>query len=586
MNKFHSMSSHLEAVTSSPLHSPDILEEGTSLLLYHGPCGRCHHLHTAIPISLPGPATHQRVKCLKCNYSLFGFGSNSTQTTLASVPLTSSSWEDEIHSNDDTAVACTNSRGSERSPLRARDEQAPNLAPPAPIALQTYIDARNTGSIPGHSANERQRGSLFNRPRSWLSPRPALRRVSRVAGESSWKPQWKIASLFHSIRRKGRVRAPTLGQDPSEVGEADRHPKTRDVGVMTEDSLAQNHIPPVPDDPAGSHQDETPVAAQNAVLNSTDESRSSKRQRIYSRRREKTLKKRSLQHRKCHCSRSCFCTQRNTTEVRASPIASNAPQAAVDDHSGRFQDGESEAEPSTRPPTPHPDHTERISQITQFLGEHFPEITYRVSSGRESSIHLEYPRSRRQSTSTSTGMSQATTVMDSHSSGNRRGLPFLRRRSNRSLALLPDVRFSEQERPDVMPAIRRVDALGLSARRSTDQTDSSNLSSSSQQQPIMQSAPGESAAANAPRATTASLARLTTTAGDGAVRLGRVFEPERPTPITEEPTPINQVTTNTMLRSQSRNGLANQQETRSRTEPREQPVDLEEVTRRLEEEPR
>ena len=584
-------------------HSTGNIGRGLSILLYHGTCGRCHHLHTAQPIDCTswirsGP--HQRIKCAKCKHHLFGIGSNSTQTTLASA-LTSSSWENEMDSTEETAVACTNSRCSERSPSHAKsDEATTSTTAPATHSPQ-QIECQDQERVPENAPITRsrdQRAAFFNRPRSWLSPRSAPNKTADGATVRPWKLSKKISRLFSGFRRPGTARNFTQSQTSLDGDQMNPLSTTRDVGVMTENPVAG----PFGDSPSTGREATMqnairPSATQDTTVAFVSESRSSKRQRIYNTRYEKTIRRRALRRRKCYCSRNCPCAKRDPIEVNhASPIESNQPQPPLENRSASPTDTESEILSSTPCPI-----RERIDRVTQFFGEHFPDIPYRVSTGRESSILLEYPRSSRESSSTSAGLSQATTAIDSRSSGAHRDRLLLRRRSNRSPALLPDVRFSEQERPDVLPAIRRVDELlGLSARRSTDQTDASNLSGSSNRQSPRRSS-GESIGANV-RATTANLARLNTTQGESNIRWGGIFEPGRPTPITEEPTPIVQATGDVVLRAPNWEGGSNQVDTTSRAEPDSQPsrqvdtvpraepngeaVDMEEVNRRLSEQSR
>ena len=584
-------------------YSTGNIERGLSILLYHGTCGRCHHLHTAQPIDcISGirSGQHQRIRCVKCKHHLFGLGSNSTQTTLASA-LTSSSWENEMDSTDETAVACTNSRCSERSPSHAKsDEATASTSPPATNSLQQTED-QYIERVPENAPVTRsrsQRAAFFNRPRSWLSPRSVANKTADDATTRPWKLPKKITHLFSGFRRTGTTRNFAQPQTALDDDQINPRSTTRDVGVMTENTVPDSFggFPSLWEE-ARTQNAAPPLADQATNVAFVSESRASKRQRIYNARYEKTIRRRALRRRKCYCSRNCPCNKRDPVEINhASPIESNQPQPPLENRSESPTDTESEILSSTPCPV-----RERIDRVTQFLGEHFPDIPYRVSTGRESSIHLEYPRSSRESSSTSAGLSQATTAIDSRSSGAHRDRLVMLRRSNRSPALLPDVRFSEQERPDVLPAIRRVDELlGLSARRSTDWTDTSNLSGSPHRQSPRHSS-GESIGANV-RATTANLARLNTTQGESNIRWGGIFEPGRPTPITEEPTPIVQATGDVVLRAPNWEGDSNQVDTTSRAESNGQPsrqvdtisraelngeaVDMEEVNRRLSEQSR
>ncbi|MCJ1333040.1 hypothetical protein MMC10_009734 [Thelotrema lepadinum] len=488
-----------------------------------------------------------------------------------------------MDSTEETAVARTNSGTSELSPPQTRNGQDVASEASSSIHSIQQTNDQDPERIPDNDTDAHtpsQRAAFFNRPRSWLSLRSAADRTPGRTATRSWKLPKRFTHLFGSFRRAGTPRTLVQSQTALVSEQTNPRPSTRDIGVMTENELPDSFGDPLIEDESRMQNTIRSPATQDTDVAFANDIRTSKRQRLYKIRYEKTIRRRALRRRKCYCSRNCPCARRDPVQVdHASPMESNQPQPPLENRSDSPSDTESEAQSFAHCPV-----RERIDLVTQFLGEHLPEIPYRVSTGRESSIHLEYPRSSRESSSTSARLSQATTAIESRSSGAHRDRLLLRRRSNRSPALLPDVRFSEQDRPDVLPAIRRVDELlGLSAaRRSTDQTELSNLSGSSYRQSPRHSSSGESASANV-RASTANLYRLNTTHGESSFRWGGIFEPGRPTPITEEPTPINQATADVVLRAPNWEGGSNQVDATSRAEPNGDSVDMEEVNRRLRE---
>ncbi|MCJ1304647.1 hypothetical protein MMC08_007460 [Hypocenomyce scalaris] len=60
-------------------------QDATIELPFHGSCPRCHHLHTNTGLRyFCNLKKHLRMKCEHCHHEMFGLGSDSTQTSLAS----------------------------------------------------------------------------------------------------------------------------------------------------------------------------------------------------------------------------------------------------------------------------------------------------------------------------------------------------------------------------------------------------------------------------------------------------------------------------------------------------------------------
>ncbi|KAI4152906.1 MAG: hypothetical protein LQ340_002634 [Diploschistes diacapsis] len=458
-------------------------------------------------------------------------------TTLASV-LTSSSWENVTGSTEGTTIFCTNAEQADSSRARRPSRQASTSinfsSPPSPS------HAGELGSEHGSDANhEEVGGNREGLPLRQARPKPSVTNRERP---SPRKLRQRLASLFRSLRRPGSLKSLIRPQQTTSVSSAGEGTAIRDIGRFPD-------VPPQESSKSaqGSRLEDAPVPRQ--VLNRSSASASifSKRQRVTAFRREKTLRRDAQRRRRCHCLPGCFCVRQQSAQaLHTSPRESNQAQPPLE----RRSDPSSVASPDSPPETPCA-VIERIRNATAFLGAHLLDATYRASIDRESPIQLEYLPplpSRQPSTSTATTgrISQATTAIENGNSSHFRegDRPLFRRRSNRSTALLPDVslRFNEQQHPEVMQVIRRIEEVGLApaTRRGTDNTDYFSTFSATWplRQRTMHSSSSESAGAGAGaaaasmRLSTASLARLATALADGSGNRNGVLgqlEGDRPT---------------------------------------------------------
>ena len=519
-------------------------------IFYHGTCGRCHHLHTARPVEVREDGSHQRVLCTHCENPLFGLGRNSTQTTLASV-LTSSTWKHETDTSFEVPVGCTTTGDPGSAPLQ-NDSALRNqngILSSRQSSLQVHgPDIEDRTSSKQHKKEASRKPTFVGSVKPDATPQDSTHRSQK--GRKASKLKERFLRFVHNLGRPGPFRR--RPQSPARPPDA-----SREAAPPIQDTDSQVESPP-PEGPLASHYrvaSSESISPADFIHNGQDTdsvTQLRKRHRLHVFRREKTLKRKFLRRRRC-CTANCACnTGNNASQARhTSPIDSNQPQPPAESRSEPASPTSSEYRPSTPCPV-----LERIRRTTDFLGAHLPDINYRSPSGREDSIQLEYARSSQ--SSASGGVSQATTAIDGRSttSGIHHESSLFRRRSNRSPALLPDVRshFLIAPRPDVVESMQRVDELGLSPiRRSTDQTDRSFTLP--RRQSTRQSSSSESAGENnnsssgasgsGSRANTANLSRLTTMiaeldASNANDTQGAAVNAGRPTPITEEPTPSNQ----------------------------------------------
>ena len=529
----------------------------SSGLLYHGSCHRCHHFHTAVPIVLEYN-THQRIFCSRCQHPLFGLGGNSTQVTLASV-LTSSSWRDETESTGQTTVTCSNTENPDR-PSSIQHNEGPR--PSSPVGSQSSrLEEEPLGTDVYRTGDERRQWGA--RGYTALTPphdAPPLRSGTTTGptntNEGEQRLRQRLKRLFRNFRWRGRLKRAAQPQTASLSASTPSYPRltTRDIGVMTEE-LSDHPGKQRPTEATPQRYLERLTAHEDPGTSNTatPDTRPSSRERLLAYRHEKTLKRNALRSRRCNCTTTCFCIeQRAGQRSRTSPIESNQAQPTRDVSPSPQMPHNRPPHPPSQPSDTTDDATQSVSafhrepsssvpmtepsnRLIEFVGSRFLDVTYRTSSGRESSIQLEYSGPSRRSTSSGTVLSEATTAV---SSSLHRTRSLLQRR-DRSIALLPDVRlhFSDEQHAEALQIIRRIEELGLSpAHRSTDQTDLSFQSTSSQQR---HSSSSESAGPSV-RASTAGLTRLTTSilGDEGGGRVPGGSEAQRPTPITEEPTPI------------------------------------------------
>ena len=490
-----------------------------SQLLLHINCQRCHHFHIAENLELPRPNEHLRFTCRCCHHPLFGIGHNSTQTSLASVctSLTLDQDEGPPEENSGDDPICTN----------------------VPEELTRTAGDINAGSDPGNaqpheedlSSNEPSRTSLAAQVGrdddasdesvglgNQSSTKRTLQRAERGYGNSKDGSNTRTKRLLKQMKDSLRSRLPRYSgglltpklSHPSTPGKPPT--STQDASTMTEHHSStitwsardgqgipfsipreELNVPVIqveqilPDHPVVEHGPRRTPDEPTADVSSPS---AQKRQRIAALRKEKTLHKRALQRRRCLCNDDCHCRRGPMTSSRRSPaseVHSNhhnrhsdagsvlpQPRAFIpSDHQSESR-STSRSRPSGQPVVD--DHQRRT--LFRFVGTHL-DPSHQSSSPRTSSIRLEEPRGSHQSTST--GISQATTLVSRRGSGARQGrLQPQRTHSLPSIALHDTTSFMEQARPEAFEAIRRHDEAFLQPPRSqrrTSQVDATDFAS-------------------------------------------------------------------------------------------------------------
>ena len=504
-----------------------VLEQGDprshylSGFLWHGSCGRCHHFHIAQSIELPLLDEHVRFFCQRCQHPLFGIGRNSTQISLASV-LTSSMSDAHREPPDEQSgcnLACTNTQADLNigginvgvmnepgtQPHEGRISSGGRSRTTSPMVRP------NRNSATGVSAGSAE-------PLHQLTTRIPFQAVKKVPGGGDNGSRVDSKRLFKRLRdrfKNGLIRSGgLLTPGPSDPSTSKRRRLSKqDAATMTEPCAPSKitsaldaqtiHTPlsrqaqdilTVPNRqvlPEPSGVDHGITEPPDELTSDTEGPGEPKRQSLLAHRAEKTLHKRALQRRKCHCSNNCHCMRGVTASARqsqtseldsnqqilASIIDSIQPQLPV----LHQPDHQTESRSTSRSHLGHLDDHRRRT-LFRFASTHL-DPTYQPSSTGTSPIRLGEPRGS--DPSTSTGMSQATTLTGSRGSGRRRGrLPTQRTHSLPSIVLHDTVRFAEQARPEIVDAIRRHDAAFLQPShggRNTSHVETTDFASVSRQ---------------------------------------------------------------------------------------------------------
>ncbi|MCJ1289003.1 hypothetical protein MMC34_000535 [Xylographa carneopallida] len=469
----------------------DIVHE----FLYHGSCRRCNHLHQARVIHVPtNHEIYTRYACDVCGLPIFGFGRTSPRESLVSL-LTTSSWPSRRNSNQDIARvhSCTNDRDqigpSERpinSPIDQNEDAQYGSAQGLSVASSslTRLSARDTQpsrnrapagllpipapSVTTHAVS--QAPTLTSDLEGDDEQNSSLRDISQPTPTS---PVRKMLNRFRSVRQ----RFPGLGsrkRSHSRTNEPAIERLVRDVATMTDDLLLPDRPaaaivgshdidrttepPSTVDEPQSRNVEIVEHTQPDEVTEGVPDQHASKRERLDVKRRQKTLHRKALRQPQCLCDDGCQCMGSKRTTAAGS--LSSRRRSIVPSHPfEHLLFHGSEVSSSSLPEAPHQNSQERH---VAFTGAGL-DNTHPAGQGPavERLLGEEF-RFSRQSTSTSaTHDSQATTAINSSSSGDQSS----RQHSTRanSLPLQPFVellnRYLEQSRPEVLAALRNFNAV-------------------------------------------------------------------------------------------------------------------------------
>ena len=473
-----------------------------SQILWHGSCHHCHHFHISRRIRLPQPDQHLRVFCCRCSRQLFGIGRNSTQISLASVHTSSTLDQDNElpYGNSSGELACIdvparsdiNDRGTAlRGDPRDSQVHVRSISPSVGSSVSLRRAQTNTDDT-----KEASNGLVESEASGGVDGRDRRgRNNSNVLGKKLLK-RLKNRLKGGLARSNGLLKHKPLKQDAFTMTEP--YPTTSlssalDVQV---DSRSVSRQIQGPLAVHGRHNLRNSLGIEHVSGGATSPS-AQKREKLKAQRAEKTLHKRAIQRRKCYCSDNCRCMKGRRDSFmrsRALDTHSNHHDEPSDVDSTRPQppaftliDNEVGSPSTSRSNLADTDvplvegHQQR--GIVRFAGTHL-DPTLRSSSFRSSSIHLEEPRDSHQSTST--GMSQATTLVSSRGSRRGRGRrqTITRTQSLPTIVLHDTASFAEQARPETVEAIRRHDEVFLQAshtQQNTEHVDATDFASLSRQ---------------------------------------------------------------------------------------------------------
>lgn len=315
---------------------------------YHGTCSYCKHFHKNLTLSLPTDGqTHTRIKCERCGHSMCGLGRTDTQFSLASV--------------QSFPIEAGGAGSLQPEPRQTCTDR---LHEPATTENETYEDARTDQA--------RDNNPIFEGGQD--SGRGVLRISSEiVANNSSTMARWKAFAarglatlhipfpglmnrlqpffgLVHTLTG-GLLQRQRRGSTTTEVSFFgwrlcfQLHPParhringeqaTRSTAGNLSDLRAANTVAET--NTVGQRSFTIDVAAlpfhrverlEDSVTNDQEE-RTSRNQRLFQIRREKTLRRNALQQLGCKCSSRCICQRdpigRNTTRSRRSFSSSHGP---------------------------------------------------------------------------------------------------------------------------------------------------------------------------------------------------------------------------------------------------------------------
>ena len=468
------MTSNLEASSDNGVQ--DYME-----LPYHGNCQNCHHFHIGSIIRyFPNQRKSTKFSCENCGKAMFALGGNSTQTSLASI-LTISIEEDSPARDStppDEFRPCTNDvheiTRADRTPLASAPEDETSEQEPLPVVpSQTQIDnsssltGRDEGSmlpngtitsISDTSNSSPIRPSQSSRPTAALPPEQT---VGRQTTPQRFSPKAKAQKFLHFVRKRMPKR-PQHPQNNSTQVALRVTPEMKDSSTMTEpppkrlSRSGSSRILLPSSMPSSTHQvvSMDHIAHPDEELDGLENDAHIKKERLRAKRREATLRRSTLNARKCFCNDHCHCYRgagRAAPQSHGSLNTSNVP----DHHLGENLIADVQSAQDTSDPPPR--HHSPIRRVA-FIGAHLDDAE-QFSDRPSSPSMLEARRPSRISSSTPT--SQATTAIDSRSSEARLAIQSSRRSA--SLPALPAhdiIQVVEQSRPALLDYLRSLDPFG------------------------------------------------------------------------------------------------------------------------------
>ena len=418
---------------------------------------------------------------------MFGLGGNSTQTTLASV-LTDSGGNTIRSSSSDHFPPCSDRRDHIAADDRALSDGRNRVSPPrealfqegvdefrptdAPSILVTHPDANgapvtpksplinadaglvqdpHTRDIPVEGTDERPKRRFDPRAKAKklinLIQRPLQRILKRRSGLQS--PLDAPAQAESSTSRVGASTQPGFGGQPRQ--ESPRVAPSPAVRPSTHDSQTIELL----------SQPRTQTAQPDEPIDELADVIRTKKERLYVKRCEATNKKKHVAARTCYCHENCHCYtgagRVSDKSSRDSLHGSNVPQHHLENLLAEVvsSSGSSVAPLRTRSPSGQITHTGAHLESDQLP-------TQPSARGRGSRFLGGANEERRPSRiSTSTRTSQATTAVESRSSGARAAS----RASLRSMSFPADpfhefIQVAERSRPAMVDYLRGLNDLG------------------------------------------------------------------------------------------------------------------------------
>ena len=331
--------SHVAASTrkdsTSTNHPSPLISPSSSFFetFFHGNCKRCKHHHVSFPIQIPkNPRKHKRIHCEVCQYDIYGFGRNSTQTTLVSeqsLDFNRRNSRGSIASAANNTIPCTNNARSSIVP------HIGNLAvgPEDPVALSPI--AENASAIGRSRSNSHQRAQdsrndISNGPHPTPPLHPSHVKAPPGISTTTYARQRErkrhhLGAVFSKVTKilkgsteakkqdrkfrwrsllKWRNKRPsqdpalednTILPDTHQVAQSARESALIDEAfVIGESNLANDSMP-------------GPSRQPNTAMRTSAESPTEKRERIKNKRRDITLKKISKRNITCICDDDCHC---------------------------------------------------------------------------------------------------------------------------------------------------------------------------------------------------------------------------------------------------------------------------------------
>ena len=307
----------------------------------------CHHLHTNKLLKLPGnPEKHTRILCDGCKHPIGGIGRTSTQTTLASVDTIPSS--PQLLESDPNLIALNNnifagepthtpvlridtsgdsghlstiaegvSPAGQSSTLLSR----PNSAGPTSRGSASPRQGNQTPQIglqeqqQQHSIYQREEAARYDSTTEnaeanrtgWSNHRKRFRAtVSRLRKPRSFTIKYLGVNIKITPSSLASPSEPTARPEPDQsTGQiSSLLPGPWNVGQSS--STARQDEPPVAH-PAVSDSIQRPTPAHPDPLVGRESTPQDKQERIRTKRRDATLKRRAEQISRCDCPAECHC---------------------------------------------------------------------------------------------------------------------------------------------------------------------------------------------------------------------------------------------------------------------------------------